>query len=153
MEDIRRIIAEHPFLTGAPEIVADLLARSSRKVVIPAGAIIAREGEPAEKFYLLLRGKASIEAKLPSNEEINVQVVGPGHALSWSWLLPPYQWHFTAKALEEIEALEWDTKELRQLAEENPQFGYEMARRMTGVLLERLRATHEQVTEYFEVGD
>lgn len=150
MSDLKSLIVGHAFLQGiAPDQIA-LLEPGARRVRFAPGVFIAREGDPAERFYLLLRGEVSVESA--GQTEGQLQTVGPGGALGWSWLFPPYKWHFTCRAVDEVEALEWETAYLRQLAEQHPQLGYELARRLTQVLLRRLQATHQQLVGFYGQG-
>jgi len=149
MQDLKQQVADHPFLKGfEPEHVA-LLQREARLTRISAGSVIAREGDPSERFYLLLAGEVAIEALIPGKGQVSFQTVGAGEALGWSWLFPPFVWHFSARASTDVEALEWDTARLRALAEQHPRFGYELARRLTHLLLTRLQATHLQLVEFY----
>jgi CRP-like cAMP-binding protein len=152
MPDLNALIATHPFLQGiAPEEVA-LLVPGARPVRFAPGGLIAREGDAAQRFYLILRGEVSVESQTPGQTGAGQQTVRPGEALGWSWLFPPFKWHFTCRALNEVEALEWDTAWLRELAEKHPRLGYELARRLTQVLVKRLQATHQQLVGFFGQG-
>jgi len=149
MQDLKEQVAEHPFVKGFEPEHVTLLQGEARRTRIPAGTVIAREGDPSERFYLVLAGEVGIEALIPGKGEIRFQTVGAGEALGWSWLFPPFLWHFSARASTDVEVLEWDTARLRALAERHPRFGYELARRITHLLLTRLQATHVQLVEFY----
>ena len=147
MESPQTLISSHPFTEGmSPEHVA-LLSADASKAQFPAGKVIAKEGATAERFYLILSGQVAVEAHLQPHEELGVQTVGAGQALGWSWLFPPFQWHFTARVVEPVEAFEWKTERLRELGGAHPSFGYEMAKRITALLIRRLRATHAKLND------
>ncbi|MBI5239785.1 MAG: hypothetical protein HY926_04875 [Elusimicrobia bacterium] len=74
-----------------------------------------------------------------------MQTVDPGNVLGWSWLVPPYQWHFAARAMEPVLALRFDGKCLRAKAEKDHDFGYEVYRRFLGVVSQRLIDTLPQI--------
>jgi hypothetical protein len=62
-----------------------------------AQEVIFREGEIANRFYLLKTGKVTLE----STQEIGgapmvIDTIGPGDLLGWSWIFPPHIWHFAA---------------------------------------------------------
>jgi hypothetical protein len=46
-----------------------------------------------------------------------VQALGPGEVLGWSWLLPPYEWHYSARAAEPTDVVALDGKALRARCE------------------------------------
>lgn len=145
MPDLRETIAAHPFTKGLDPSLLPLLVEGAQFVRLPTGTLIGREGELATRFYLLRQGQVAIEAAVADEGAVKFQTIGGGDALGWSWLFPPYRWHFTSRALTDVEAVMWDTAELRHKAQANPLFGYEMAARMTRVLLQRLQATRRQL--------
>lgn len=149
METLKRTLAQMPFLKGLAAENLNTLAEHGRRVRFDSGQVIGREGGAADRFYLLLEGTVAIEAFIAEEGEVGFQNVGPGEPLGWSWLFPPFRWHFTARALEKIEALEWDTEFLRERSVADPRFGYELASRLTRVLLQRLRATTKTMVDFY----
>lgn len=152
MQDLNQLLASHAFLRGLEPKHLELLAAGARWVRFAPGGIIAREGDEANRFYLILRGEVSLETKIPGPSPGGFKNVGPGEALGWSWLFPPFVWHFTCRAAQEVEALEWDTVQLRAVAEKHPRLGYELSRRLAQVLLTRLRTTHDQLVGFYGQG-
>jgi len=70
-----------------------------------------------------------------------MQTIGPGDALGWSWLFPPYQWRFSARSIDATEAVSFGARSLREYDEENHDFGYDLAMRIERIVLERLQST------------
>ncbi len=145
MEAIESQIAAHPFVKGMADEHLRLLAADAQPARFSSGQILGEEGTEANRFYLILEGQVAVEARLGSPTDLDVQTVGGGEALGWSWLFPPFQWHFTARTVGPVEAIVWDTARLRDKIAEHPPFGYELARRITGLLVQRLRATHDRL--------
>ena len=77
--------------------------------------------------------------------------VDAGEILGWSWLLPPYQWKFNARAMESIRAIALDGKCLRTKCEENHDLGYELLKRFAQVIEKRLEATRLQLLDVYAV--
>lgn len=149
MQDLQAMIAQHPFFRGLkPEHLA-LLVEGARPVSFQPGETIAREGEEARQFYIVLRGKVELEAYIAPQGKVGFQTIGAGEALGWSWLFPPFQWHFSARANEATDTVAWDTATLRAKADANPDLGYDLACRMTQVLHQRLHATHTQLVDFY----
>src|SRR5437867_2913938 len=90
-------VAAHPFLIGMSEHHIHLLADCAMRSHFEAGHVIFREGEPANRCYLIERGKVSLESST-LGEPVKIEEIGDGDLLGWSWLFPPYAWHFTARA-------------------------------------------------------
>jgi len=61
--------------------------------------------------------------------------------LGWSWLFPPYRWHFGAVTDGPVLTLAISGADVRAGCEMNPAFGYEISQRFLKVVLERMQAT------------
>lgn len=134
---------QHPFLrTLSPEHLAVVLHNAKEKTYAP-GEVILKEGEPANRFFLIQSGRVAVEAGGQNGE--NVQTLGEGETLGWSWLFPPFSWHFSARAVEPTQCTVLDGGHLLVTAEEDPKFGYDLMRRISQVLVGRLQATRERL--------
>ena len=78
-----------------------------------------------------------------------VQTISAGEALGWSWLFPPYRWHFSARAVQLTELIAFVAQYLREQAKEDPVFGFELIKRVANVLLQRLQATRMKLLEFY----
>jgi len=79
-----------------------------------------------------------------------ILTLGEGEILGWSWLFPPYQWKFSARALEDTRAFAADGKCLREKAERDHALGYELLKRFARVVEERLEATRLQLLNVYQ---
>ncbi len=147
MGTLETLIAGHPFLHGLSSEHLKILADSAMQSNFQAGELIFRDGDPANRFYLILDGKVAIEAAGREQSELPVQTVGAGDVLGWSWLFPPYYWHFDARALEPVRAVFFYGTRLREQCEQDHHFGYELMKRVTQVVIRRLQATRGQLVE------
>ena len=142
---VESVIAGHPFLCGLKPEYLRLLADSSMRVRYGAGEFIFREGDPANRFYLIEQGRVSLESPRRDATAVPIQVIGPGDVLGWSWLFPPYYWQFDARAVEPTTAIFLYGTRLREQCDQNQGFGFEMMKRMTQVVIHRLQATRKQL--------
>lgn len=142
---IEQIIARHPFFKGMSPHQLRLLGDCARLTRFQPGELILREGDPANRFYLIVRGKISLEAHAPEAGVTAIQTVEAGEALGWSWLFPPYYWHFDARAIEPTEAIFFYATPLREECETDHDLGYELIKRMAEVMLQRLQATRRKM--------
>lgn len=145
VKTVESVIAEHPFLHGLKPEHLRLLVESAMQMNYEAGEIIFREGEPANRFYLIEQGRVSLESSRRDRAPAEVEAIGPGDVLGWSWLFPPYYWHFDARTLEPTTAIFFYGTRLRDQCEQDPDFGFEMMKRMTQVVIHRLQATRKQL--------
>lgn len=135
----------HPFLTDlSPEHLA-ALTECAMPSGFAADEIIFREGELANRFYLILEGCVILEAKAPDSSSVKAGSLTAGDVLGWSWLFPPYVWNFTARTTSSVRAIFFYGTWLRERCTSDPAFGYELMRRMAGVVIRRLQATRQQL--------
>ncbi len=69
-----------------------------------------------------------------------MQTLKDGDVLGWTWLVPPYRWQFSARATQPTSALVLNGVAIRTRCEEDHDFGYELMKRFSSVMLERLHA-------------
>jgi len=112
-----------------------------------SGNVVFRQGEHAEKFYLLLSGRVSVEIPSVYGPSIQIQNLGAGQILGWSWLISPYQWDFQAKVEEDAEMLEIDGKTLLEYCETNPKFGYKLLSSFTVLMSQRLHSARQRMMD------
>ena len=139
-------VAAHPYLIGLSPHHIRLLADCAMRSQFAAGEIIFRKGETANRFYLIESGKVALESSA-GNETVVIGEVGPGDLLGWSWIFPPYLWHFDARAIEPTRAIFMYGTILREYCEADPALGYELFKRMSEVMMRRLQASRVRLTE------
>ncbi|MGA7770641.1 MAG: cyclic nucleotide-binding domain-containing protein [Candidatus Sulfotelmatobacter sp.] len=141
MENLARIIAENPFCKDLETYYIDLLTSCASNIRIEKDFYLFREGGEANHFYLIREGKAALEARAPARPPLIVETVSEGEMLGWSWLVPPYRWRFSARAVEPVRAIAVDGKCLRTKCEKNPHLGYELLKRTVEIVGQRLEAS------------
>jgi CRP-like cAMP-binding protein len=152
MESQERQLAPHPFLTGLERRHLAQLAKLASPKTFQAMQRIFDEGDPANVLYLIGKGKVAIETVLLGCDSIQIQTLGEGEVLGWSWLLPPYQWHYSARALEPTQVIALDGAALRKLCEQDHDLGYEMMKRFALVIVQRLAATRASFLNFRDTG-
>ena len=138
-------VANHPFFRGMNSEQLAELAAGARSVQFKAGEVLFREGEPADRFYLIEWGSIALEAHEPADGTMLVQTLRAGDVLGWSWLFPPFVWHFQARAIEPVSAIVLSGAHLLIAAERDREFGYELMKRVTQVVIHRLQAARKQL--------
>lgn len=147
MKTIDESIMKYAFFDGMrPEHLA-LLAEGAKAGRFKGGELLFREGEPANQFYLIESGKILLEAHEPANATTSVQTLSAGDVLGWSWLFPPFVWHFQARAVEPSSVIILNGAHLLISAERDHDFGYELMKRVAQVVIRRLQATRKQLLE------
>ncbi len=149
METLEPILKQHPFFKDLPSEYIDFIVGCTIHKVFKAGEVILKEGESADKFYLVRSGKVAIYIAQP--QEITIQTIGEGDILGWSWLIFPYRYRFSAKAVENTRVLALDGKCLREKCEKNSDLGYELLKRLVNIFTERLEATRIQLLDLYNI--
>jgi len=137
-----------PFLKGLNDRHIRVLASCACRIHFEKGTIIFHQGETANRFYLIDEGTIELEVALNSQgRKIVAGSIGGGGVLGWSWLFPPYEWQFTARALTQIYGLFFDATVLREHCETDPSFGFELFKRMGKQMVTRLQSARRRVLE------
>jgi len=139
------VIAKQPFFKGLTPPQIEVLADAAMVEEFDAGETIMAEGDPANRFYLILSGKVLLESETKEYGRIPIQTLGPGDDLGWSWLFAPYYMHFSARAVQPTKVIFFYATRLRARCEENPVFGFELMKRVAGAMLECLNLTRQEL--------
>lgn len=145
-----RLLREHPFFRDMDSEARQILAGCAVNERFKAGEYIHREGEPAEKFFLIRHGVVAQELRVPEREPIIVQTLHEGDILGWSWLVPPYRWSADARAMQLTRVVSLDAKCLRGKYENDPTLAYELFKRFVPVLANRLEAMRLQLIDIYQ---
>lgn len=151
-KDIWKQIAAHPFLAGMNSHHIELLARYAVEKRFNAGEVIFRAGEPAHGFYLVQTGTIALEGSVMEHGSIATDTVDAGEPLGWSWLFPPYRWHFDARAIEPTTAIFFNGDILRQHYNEDLTLAHDLSQRICQVMAHRLQATRRKLIEAMHQG-
>ena len=151
MESLERIIAEHPFFENLDSEFIKLMVSCASNVRFKADTYILKEGDPANTFYLIREGRVAVEVFAPQRKPIIVATLSVGELLGWSWLLPPFQWKFNARAIDGVRAIALDGKCLRTKCAENHDLGYEVLMRFARIMEQRVEATRLQLLDVYAV--
>jgi CRP/FNR family cyclic AMP-dependent transcriptional regulator len=145
--DICKEIAIHPFLAGMSGHHLELLARYAAKKKFAKDEMIFRAGEPAHGFFLIQSGTIALEGSVMEHGPIATDLVHAGEPLGWSWLFPPYRWHFDARAIESTSTIFFDGDALRRHYNEDLTLAHDLSQRICKVMAYRLQATRRRLIE------
>ncbi|HYA80096.1 MAG TPA: cyclic nucleotide-binding domain-containing protein [Methylocystis sp.] len=149
MEGLEGVIKKHPFFAGLDEAFCALIAGCAKNVVFQAGENLFHEGEPAEWFYLLRQGLVAMQVAAPGRGAVTFQTLGEGEIVGVSCLVAPYRWNDDAKAVELTRAVAMSAQCLRQKCESDHDLGYEIMKRFTPILIQRLHAAQLQLLDVY----
>jgi CRP/FNR family transcriptional regulator, nitrogen oxide reductase regulator len=88
----------------------------------PAGAIVTRQGTPADRFYVLLSGCVRFFYTSPDGRKFLLIWVAPGESFGGVALMPDRGSYFmSCETVKDSEVLEWNRTTIRAFAEKFPQ--------------------------------
>jgi CRP/FNR family transcriptional regulator, cyclic AMP receptor protein len=149
METAYDLLAAQPFLDGLSAHHLERLSYLSSRSVFHARNRVFAEGGRADRFWLINRGRVNLDTHVPGKGDMVLETLGAGAVLGWSWLFPPYRWHFGAVAIETTFTLSLDGPGVRRLCEEDHQLGYELTDRFMRVVVDRLQATRLRLLDLY----
>jgi CRP-like cAMP-binding protein len=150
--EIAKALERHPFFKGIPAGFLEKAAPLTESLVFEDGEMLAREGDPADRFFLITRGKVALQVEAPHRPPIVVQTVAEGGLVGWSWLVPPHRWKFSARAIGLTRVLAVSGEGLKELCEEDKETGYEIMKRVGHIMARRLEMTRIQLLDLYGGG-
>jgi CRP-like cAMP-binding protein len=146
---VRDALAAHPFFTGVEPHLVDAVAALASWAEHPAGSWIARAGADADRFHVVVSGRAGIEITAAGREPLVVATVHGGEVIGWSWFVAGHRWHFDVVALDDVRTIAIDAVRLRAACEADSELTNEIARRLINVVASRLEATQHQLVDVY----
>jgi CRP-like cAMP-binding protein len=147
IEGLGPLVAEHPFFAGMDPAALEIVVGCCANVVFKPGAFLYRQGEAAEKFYLIRDGMVAIEIYVPGRPPIAMETIESGEIIGWSWLMPPYKWGNDARAADTVRAISIDGACLRGKMEKDRVLGYEIYKRFMPIMARRLSQSRLRIVE------
>lgn len=149
------LLLRYPFFAGLGSEQAGNLARLADEIVAAPGSYLFHEGDCLNSLYLVLEGKVAITLSQPDvisrviipppgarTREVTVSMVSAGDLFAWSALVPPHKATSNARAIARSRLVLIDARELRQLFELDPRFGYLVMVRVAQVARDRIQDLH-----------
>jgi CRP/FNR family cyclic AMP-dependent transcriptional regulator len=149
MEKIEALIRDIPlFRDLAPEWL-ELISGCGANIRYSPDEMLFRDGDEASSFYVIRHGDVALETFVPVRGPVTIETLGPGEVVGWSWLFPPYRWHFDARALSLVRATIFDATCLREKCDADPSLGYDLMSRFAQVVIERLQWTRLRLLDVY----
>lgn len=145
-------LEQHPFLRGLSAEQLSAIACKVREQTFAAGALLLREGDPADTLYLLRSGKVALEQNVPGRGPTLLETLRGGDILGLSWLFPPFRWHLDARAVEPVDAFALDASCMRGPSLEHPVLEPALAMRLLRQLYDRLERVRLQRLDVYKAG-
>jgi len=149
METMEELLGGHPFFAGLDADALRLMAGCASNVHFTAGKYIFGQGEAAGRFYVIRAGRAALEIHSPTQGPVIIDTMDEGEVLGWSWLIPPYRYFGDARAVTPVSAIALDGACLRGKCEADAQLGYQLLKRVTAVMYQRLESARVRLLDLY----
>ncbi|WP_411728313.1 Crp/Fnr family transcriptional regulator [Methyloglobulus sp.] len=146
-QSITEYLSSHEFFSGFNGDILKFLSECSSTCEIKKGWILFRQGESADKFYVVRNGYISIQIPAIIGPNLEIQTLSKGQVLGWSWLIPPFKWNFQAMAEEDSELLMFDGIAILARCEQEPKFGYGLLKKFAELMSLRLDAARQKMMD------
>jgi len=149
VQTLEQLIAGAPLFAGLAGEHIQLIAGCARNERFAAGEYLHREGEAADRFYLIREGAVAIEIDAPGRGALVIETLQHGDVAGWSWLFEPYRWQLDARVVEPTRAVGFDATCLRGKCDADHELGFQLMRRFAASLTEALQATRLQLLDVY----
>jgi CRP/FNR family transcriptional regulator, cyclic AMP receptor protein len=139
------ILRRYPYFTAADDEGLHALAMICEEVAVPSGTVMYREGDKADKLYILVEGQIDIQYTLGSGELRTVDTVAPGELLMWSSLVEPYKSNAVVTAHQNSKLIAVDADKLRAYCDVDYTVANDVLLNLTRMLATRLEGARIQL--------
>lgn len=152
MRRLEELIEDVPMFAGLEPAQLQLIAGCGSNRHAESGALLLREGDAADTFFLIRQGMVALEVHAPGRGPLRIETLGAGEVIGWSWLFAPYRWQLDARVVEPCSLVAFDAACLRGKVELDHELGYQLMARFAANLVDRLQATRFQLLDVYGRG-
>ncbi len=120
IDSARARLLVHPIFAGLPRARLEVAARQLVEVPMEAGAVVVRQGDEADRFYLIGEGSFRVTQSRDSGDEAHLRDLGPGDVFGEIGLLRRSPRTATVSAATAGRLLALDADEFRDLVGSGP---------------------------------
>ena len=132
-EDLKKMV----IMTHLKDDMLDRIISITDVLIFEDQEIIFRQGDIADRFYLVKRGKVLLEQRLAEKITVSVGSIKPGFAFGWSTMIEEGYYTTDAVCAEPCEIYSMKGDKLRALCDKDPYMGYLLSRRLLVILKKR----------------
>jgi CRP-like cAMP-binding protein len=146
---MEEVLGSHPFFAGLNAGAMRLIAGCASNVHFAEGEFLFEEGHEANQFWVIRRGRVAMQMESPGQGAIVTDTMDEGEVVGWSWLVPPYRFFADGRAVTPVSATALDGACLRGKCEADPELGYQLLKRVTSVMYQRLQSTRIRLLDLY----
>lgn len=134
------------FFRDFPDSFLAMLASLCQEETFQDEAYIFREGEEAQKVYILMEGMVALQIQLKQYHHVIVGTIAErGELFGWSALVASKHYSASIQCLGASSVLSLKGAELEKLFEDNPPLGLHFMKKIAGLIDRRLIALRHRL--------
>ena len=133
MEDLKKMV----IMTHLKDNMLDRIISITDVLIFEDQEIIFRQGDIADRFSMVKRGKVLLEQRLAEKITVSVGSIKPGFAFGWSTMIEDGYYTTDAVCAEPCEIYSMKGDKIRALCDKDPYMGYLLSRRLLVILKKR----------------
>jgi CRP-like cAMP-binding protein len=126
------------FLRGLGEAYLNQVSGMAALKECEQDTILFKQAQNSPCIYVVLSGKVGLSIEEPGGNAVEVSRVGPGELLGWSPVLGRQAMTATARTVTPCRLAVFDSRQVLDLCQRDPRFGFTFLREIALVLSERL---------------
>jgi CRP-like cAMP-binding protein len=139
-EDLKQIV----MLRYLADDMIDKLIPITELLRFDSQECIFRQGEKAERFYMLRRGKVLLEQRITDKITVSLSAIKPSYSFGWSAMLMDECYTTDALCAEPCEIFSFRQQKIMALLAQDHSLGFIMYQRLLNILKKRYAARTEQ---------
>jgi CRP-like cAMP-binding protein len=150
--DVKAFLKSLPAFGQLADEHLDRLAKLARFTQFKSGEMVDFQGEPAEKFYILVSGRYGVVLDLDigvAKRSYMVTSVGPGQMFAWSGMVGNPTYTAGGRTMTDCTMLEFDSAELNKAFDDDPKLGLAVMRAVAQTIASRLRHMQLQLVQQY----
>jgi CRP/FNR family transcriptional regulator, cyclic AMP receptor protein len=129
MPGIYEFVAKAPIFKGLDSAQLELIAACAGDERVPAGTLVGRQGEAADRFFIIGEGTIALQVESPGSGPVRLLTLDQPEVVGWSWLFAPYRWMLDVRAVTDCHLITVDGIRLRGECDADHDLGYELVTR------------------------
>jgi len=145
------LLRRYPFFGFMSDQCLKTIAMHAEEEKFNHGSVILEEGQEATALYFLMEGGVELlynrggRAQDQGKNEFHVGDINPGEPFGISALIEPHVLTATVKATQDSRAIRIEASAIKQFCMDNPEFAFNLMKKIASAAIERLNATRIQL--------
>ena len=106
--------------------------------------MVFRQGDRAERFYMLKEGKVILEQRITDKIAVSVSAVKPGYSFGWSAMLNEEKYTIDAVCAEPCQVFSFRDQKIKARFEKDHSLGFIISQRLLHIIKKRYDIRTEQ---------